>query len=111
MGENDMKKLTVEERLEYARAGAGVIRALQLKNEKISYAQFAREIDLLSGSEKWTAWHRSRTGETLNLMSAAERMANPLKGHELKFDCIVDAKSSSPGPGFKREARIVRSRV
>jgi hypothetical protein len=68
------KTLDVESRLKDARAGVAVIRALQLEGRTMPYAQFARAVGLLSGSQKWGAWYRTGQAKSYN---SSQRPKNP----------------------------------
>ena len=58
-----MKTLDVQARLEYARAGVAVLRALKLADRTMRYGEFARAIGLIPDGEIWQAWHRKQISE------------------------------------------------
>jgi hypothetical protein len=60
-----MKALDVQSRLEFARAGASVLRALALVKATIRYADFATAIGLKREGERWEVWHRKQVSDIL----------------------------------------------
>ena len=102
-----MKTLDVQARLEYARAGVAVLRALKLADRTMRYGEFARAIGLIPDGEIWQAWHRKQISEILNLIAAVERQAGQSTDLEsVEFERIVTA-DGEPGVGFYKSSRIV----
>jgi hypothetical protein len=92
----NMKALDVQSRLEFARAGASVLRALALLKTTLRYADFATAIGLKRESDRWEVWHRQQVSDILNLISATERDAGKKKGSvPLQYELVV-TESGSP---------------
>lgn len=103
-----MKKLDVQDILEYARAAVAVLRALQIKNETMSYADFARAIGVLEGpKDGWAPWHRQQTEAILNAVAALEKKAGN-KAVPLKYELIVNQRTGKAGRGIAKSSKIVR---
>jgi hypothetical protein len=105
-----MKTLNVQDRLEYARCAVGVLRALQITDQKMRYEDFARAIGLIADNEKWQPWHRQQTDAILQTAAAVERQGLGGKDRNiarLEFDRIVNRKGR-PGAGIAKNSRIVR---
>jgi hypothetical protein len=104
-----MKSLDVQSRLEYARAGVAVIRALSLAGAKISYGNFASAIGLISDGDKWQPWHRQQVRDLLDIIAVAEKTAGAKTGTQpTKFDVIVAVSTGEPGAGITKTSKIVR---
>ena len=105
-----MKALDVQSRLEFARAGASVLRALALLKTTLRYADFATAIGLKRESDRWEVWHRQQVSDILNLIAATERDAGKKTGSApLQFELVVTG-SGSPGAGVHSVSKIVTSR-
>jgi hypothetical protein len=108
--EGSMKALDVQSRLEFARAGASVLRALALLKTTLRYADFATAIGLKRESDRWEVWHRQQVSDILNLIAATERDAGKKTGSALlQFELVVTG-SGSPGAGVHSVSKIVTSR-
>lgn len=103
-----MKALDVQDRLEYARAGVAVLRALQITDRTMSYAEFARAIGLMAQSGKWQVWHRQQVSDVLNLIAATERQG-PKDAATLEYDRVIVERTGKSGKGVTKESRIVRA--
>jgi hypothetical protein len=109
-GESNMKTLSVQGRLEFAHAGAAVLRALALLKTTMRYADFATAIGLKQEGEKWAPWHRQQVADILNLIAATERDAGKKTGAApLQYGLVVTG-SGSPGAGVHSVSKIVTSR-
>src|SRR5947209_7685842 len=102
-----MKKIDVQARLEYARAGVAVLRGLQILDQTMRYKQFAIAIGLIADGENWEPWHRQQVADILNIIAATERSAGNSETAPLELVRIVTA-SGEPGAGFKKASRIVK---
>jgi len=103
-----MRKLDVQDLLEYSRAAVAVLRTLQIKDETMSYGDFARAIGILEGpNDAWEAWHRQQIDAVLNAVSAIELKAHK-KPMALDYSRIVNKRTGKAGKGVKKSSRIVR---
>jgi hypothetical protein len=103
-----LRKLDVQARLEYARAGVAVLRALQIMGKTMRYHEFGAAIGLIADGEKWEPWHRQQVPEILQLIAATERKAGTISGAPpLEYERIVNEKGK-PGGGFPKVSKIVR---
>ena len=103
-----MKALDVQERLEYARAGVAVLRALHLADKTLRYSEFAKAIGLIADGGKWEAWHRQQVADILNVIAATEKTAGTKTGTQaIEFERIVTEKGA-PGSGINKTSKIVR---
>jgi|GEM_PF-2740874 len=103
-----MKELDVQDLLEFSRAAVAVLRTLQIKDEEMSYADFARAIGLLEGpNDTWKAWHRQQTDAVLNAVAAIEAKAGK-KTMALEYDRIINKRTGQAGPGIAKTSKIVR---
>ena len=103
-----MKELDIQDLLEYARAAVAVLRTLQIKNQTMSYADFARAIGILEGpGDVWKAWHRQQTDAVLNAVAAIEAKARK-KAMPLEYNRIINKRTGQAGPGVEKSSKIVR---
>jgi hypothetical protein len=103
-----MKPLDVQARLEFARAGAAVLRALALVDKTMRYHQFGIAVGLIADDAKWEPWHRQQVQDVLNIISAVEDTANKNSGTaRLEYERIVN-ESGEPGAGITKKSKIVR---
>ena len=103
-----MKKIDVQARLEYARAGVAVLRALEILGTTMRYQQFGRAIGLIEDGQKWEAWHRQQVPEIIHLIAATEREGGGSPDVKpLEYERIVN-EDGQPGPGYFKTSRIVR---
>jgi hypothetical protein len=108
IAEDQMKTLDVQARLEYARAGVAVLRALGITDTSMRYHGFATAIGLIPDGGKWEPWHRQQVAEILQVMAATEKTAGKKTGTvPLEFARIVTAKGE-PGAGVRKTSKIVR---
>lgn len=102
-----MKALDVQSRLEFARAGASVLRALALVKATIRYADFATAIGLKREGERWEVWHRKQVSDILYLIAATEQTTGKKTGSApLQYDLVVTG-TGSPGAGVNSTSKIV----
>jgi hypothetical protein len=105
--ETKMKTLDVQARLEYARAGVAVLRALQIRSATMRYNEFGKAIGLIPDEEHWQAWHQQQVAGILRLIAAAEKQAGKKTGvAPIEFDRILNEKGM-PGAGIRKPSRIV----
>ncbi len=105
-----MKALDVQTRLELARAGASVLRALALLKTDMRYKDFATAIGLKREGEPWKVWHRKQVSDILYLIAATERTTGKNTGSApLRYELIV-TESGSPGTGFHLTSKIIKIR-
>ena len=105
-----MKALDVQSRLEFARAGASVLRALALVKTTIRYADFATAIGLKREAERWEVWHRKQVSDILYLIAATEKTTGKKTGAApLHYDLVVTG-TGSPGAGVHSTSKIVTLR-
>lgn len=105
-----MKVLDVQTRLELARAGASVLRAMALLKTTMRYKDFATAIGLKREGEAWKVWHRKQVSDILYLIAATERTTGKRTGSApLKYDLVV-TESGSPGAGFHSTSKIIKIR-
>ena len=103
-----MKQLDTQDLLEYSRAAVAVLRTLQLKDETMTYADFARAIGLLDGpAEVWKAWHRQQTEAVLNAVAATEKLARK-QSMKLEYNRIVTKLTGESGTGKSQLARLIQ---
>ena len=101
------KTLDVQARLEFARAGVAVLRALRITDRTMQYGEFARAVGLIADGEAWQPWHRQQVSELLRIIAAVERQARTATGSApLEFERIVNSKGE-PGAGVGGTSRIV----
>jgi hypothetical protein len=103
-GGKDMKTLTVEDRLGFARAAVAVLRSLIATDRTLHYKELAIAIGLMRAGEKWEAWHRSQISEILDLTAAAEHQGS--SASTLEFERVV-RQDGQPGSGVHKFSRIV----
>ena len=100
------KTLDVQARLEYARAGVAVLRALQIRDGKMRYNEFGKAIGLVPDEEHWQAWHRQQVDGILRLIAAAEKQAGTKTGlAPIEFHRVINDKGV-PGAGIRKRSRI-----
>ena len=104
-----MDALDVQDRLEYARCGVAVLRALHITERNMTYERFARAIGLIADGERWVIKHREQVRAILRIIAAVEREG--LGGRRrnivpLDFNLIVDRRGN-PGAGVEKTSRIV----
>ena len=100
--------MDVQDLLEYSRAAVAVLRTLQIKDETMSYADFARAIGILDGpNDAWKPWHRQQTDAVLNAVAAIELKARK-KPMALDYNRIVNKRTGQAGKGVEKSSRIVR---
>jgi hypothetical protein len=107
-----MNTLNVEQRLEFALRGVGVLRTLATNKTKMQYEDFARAIGLISSTDVWEVRYRDQVTAILSIMGAVERQG--LGGRDrsaapLEFEWIVN-KQGKPGAGFAKDSLIVRKK-
>jgi len=103
-----MKALDVQSRLEFARAGVAVIRALHLTDATMRYGEFAIAIGLIPDGGKWEPWHRQQVADILNIIAATEKTAGTRTGTlPVEFERIITGQGV-PGVGIKKTSKIVR---
>jgi hypothetical protein len=102
-----MKKLPVEDLLKCAARAVTVLRKLGEAGETTRYQAFGREIGLIGADERWEPWHRQQIATVLNLVAAADRLANNDR-ETLRYDRLVGARGT-PGHGVHHVSRIVVS--
>ena len=103
-----MKPLDVQTRLEYARAGVAVLRALTLTDKTMRYHQFGIAIGLIPDGAKWQPWHRQQVADVLQIIAATEQTANKNTGTAaIEFERIV-TETGKPGAGISKKSKIVR---
>jgi|SRR5271166_494625 len=99
-----MKRLTIEERTNYACAAVKILRSLERDNETMRYGEFAKAIGL---GEKWEPWHRQQVSEILYAVAAQEKQGGGQ--NELRYDLLLNERGES-GAGLVNAARIVVER-
>jgi hypothetical protein len=104
-----MKKIDIQECLDYARCAVAVLRTLTIKKQTMTYSEFANAIGLLEDDDSWRPWHRQQTSLILNLVSAAETKLGVTKTEKLEYDRIINAKQGKAGKGIVKTSRLVRS--
>lgn len=105
-GMTRMKTLDVQARLEYARAGVAVLRALQIRDGKMRYNEFGKAIGLIADEDHWQAWHRQQVDGILRLIAAAEKQAGKNAGvAPIEYSRILNEKGV-PGAGIRKPSRI-----
>jgi hypothetical protein len=97
------KRLKARRTLELALAGVAVLEALDLKDAKMTYGEFARAIGLLGPDDAWEAWHPRQVSSVLYLIGAL----NNETGDDVNVDRLVNAATGKPGGGLYRDPRIV----
>jgi hypothetical protein len=103
MGGN-VKILTVEHRLGFARAAAAVLRSSKVTDRTMSFKDFAIAIGMMGASDKWEVWHRTQITQILDLTAAAEHQGNT--SDPLEFERLV-RQDDQPGAGVRKFSRIV----
>ena len=104
-----MKKIDVQECLEYARCAVAVLRTLDIQNKEMTYFDFARAIGLIADGEKWEVWHRKQTSDILNVISATETQLGVTKTSKLEYERIINARKGKAGKGIEKISRLVRA--
>ena len=105
---DEASTLDVQELLEYARAAVAVLRALQIANATMSYADFAKAIGLMEGPDaRWRPWHRRQITDILYAVSAVEKKAGRRPTMPLDYGRIVNARTGQPGQGLGKTSKIV----
>jgi hypothetical protein len=100
-----MKTLDVQARLEYARAGVAVVRALRTAKATMRYKEFGEAIGLIPEGGDWEPWYRQQIRDVLNIIAAVTNQPGCAK-IELDFERIV-TEDGEPGAGFYKTSRIV----
>lgn len=104
-----MKTLDVQKRLEFARAGVAVLRALAAKGVPMRYKEFGNAIGLIADGEAWKPWYRQHIDDILHIIAATERLPRNTPGTvPLDFDLLVNEKGR-PGRGVSKTSKIARS--
>jgi len=104
-----MDTLNVQDRLEFARYAAAVLRALKIIDKTMRYNEFAKAIGLMSDSDQWEARHRQQVEAILHIVAAVERQQWGGGGTDLEpleFERIV-TEDGQPGTGIVKNSRIV----
>ena len=105
-----MKRLNVQDRLEYARCAVAVLRALKITDRTMRYNELARAIGLMSDNDRWEPWHRQQIEAILQIAAAVERQrwgGEATDIEPLEFDRIV-TEDGQPGAGVTKDSRIIR---
>jgi hypothetical protein len=102
-----MEVLDVQDKLEYARSAVAVLRALKIRDARMSYGDLARAIGLIRGAGAWEPWHRQKVPEILSIAAAVERLGGQ-SPDPLEFDRIVNESTGESGAGVFKNSRIVR---
>lgn len=105
-----MKKLNVQDRLEYARCAVAVLRALKITDRTMRYNELARAIGLMSDSDRWEPWHRQQIEAILQIAHAVEQQrwgGEATDISPLEFERIV-TEDGLPGAGVVKNSRITR---
>jgi hypothetical protein len=99
-----MKALTVEDRLEFARATVAVLRSLSATDRTIHHKELAIAIGLMGAADKWEVGHRNEISKILDLASAAQKQGS--KADPLEFNPVVRQADEQPGSGISKTPRI-----
>lgn len=103
-----MKKIDVQDCLEYARCAVAVLRTLHIQDAEMTYSDFGKAIGLIADGEKWEVWHRKQTSDILNIVSATEKQLGITKTNKLEYRRIINARHGKAGKGIEKSSRLIR---
>jgi len=104
----EAQALDVQDKLEYARCAVAVLRALKIRDAKMTYGDFAKAIGLIRGSGTWQVWHRQQITDILCIVAAVERLNSAHNAEPLDYDRIITGATGQSGEGVFKTSKIVR---
>src|SRR5262249_23775068 len=103
-----MEVLDVQDKLEYARCAVAVLRALAIRDAKMSYGDLAKAIGLIRADGGWKPWHRQQVPDILCIAAAVERFGPSSAEPPLEFERIINEDTGQSGAGVLKNSRIIR---
>ena len=103
-----MKRLDVQDRLEYARCAVAVLRALATSKTTMRYEGFARAIGLISDKDPWEVRYKQQVEAILRIAAAVERQVRGGRNEDierLQFHRVV-TENGNPGAGIMKKSWI-----